>query len=27
MEGRGAMNGLPIIEAPDRLATATTEMA
>lgn len=27
MEGRGAMNGLPVIEAPERVATATTEMA
>jgi hypothetical protein len=26
MEGRGAMNGLPVIEAPERVATATTEM-
>lgn len=27
MEGRGAMNGLPVLEAPERVATATTEMA
>lgn len=26
IESRGAMNGLPVIEAPDRVATATTEM-
>lgn len=26
MEGRGVTNGLPVIEAPERVATATTEM-
>lgn len=26
IEGRGAMNGIPVIEAPDRICTATTEM-
>lgn len=26
MEGRGAMNGIPVIEAADRVCTATTEM-
>lgn len=27
MEGRGAMNGIPVIEAADRISTATTEMS